>query len=262
MTEPSPDRPTTPARSRAAAVFCAAVLLLAGLGHRLLLARIDAAMGRTLPLKQPLSSVPMQLGGWTGQDEPLDEHVRRIAGDDESLNRVYVDEVGGRRVGLYVGYVGRPRTWMSHRPDVCYRTHGFAPLSKERMTLNTSARGPIPAVLYEFRSPQAGGPREWVLATYLFNGTYTNDDAVLTDANARTTGLFGGRAAYLARIQASLRATGDRAADVAILSDFLAQAIEPIAAAMPSRATTQPTSPGTDRSRSLRAGRADGRTAD
>lgn len=203
------------------AVICVLVLVIvAGVGHRLLAGRIDLAMGQSVDLRQPLTNLPMQIGDWQGQDVPLDENVRRVAGDDDSVNRQYVNQKTGRSIGVYVGYMGRPRSRMGHRPDVCYPAHGFEKQSSRLVSIGTAKHAEVPAVLYEFAAPQLGGLRDLVLATYIINGRYVNDVDVANDYNTRTIGLVEQPKAYVARIQLSIRATGDTEADMAALSSL------------------------------------------
>jgi hypothetical protein len=72
-----------------------------------------------------------------------------------------------------------------------------------------------------------------VLATYLINGRYTSDPDDLGRYNTRNAGLLGERSAYNARVQVAVAASGDRAADVALLAELASQLSGPIAACMP-----------------------------
>ncbi len=210
-----------------------AVMVLAGVGHRVLAARIDLALGKSLPLRQPLSTLPFQLENWQGQDVPLDESVRRIAGDDDFVSRQYFNGTNGRTIGLYVGYMGRPRSHMAHRPDVCYPAHGFQETSREPVSVQRRDGTKVPGLLYEFTSPQPGGPRDLVLATYIINGQCVTDSRAAGGLNGRGAGLGETREAYLARVQVSILASGDRIRDLAVLSEFASLLSEPLAAVMP-----------------------------
>lgn len=221
-------------RSRAAGLTAFVLLLIAGAGHRLLVRRIEASISQTLPPARPLATIPLEMGPWQGKDVPLGERVLSVANfDDQYINRQYVNRQGGRWVGLFVGYVGRPRSRLGHRPDVCYAAHGWAQVGQEKIAVTGPAGPPIPGILYEFRSPKTVGTRMLVLATYLINGRYSNDPDDFTRYNARDPGLFGDRKTYLTRVQISLTASADRESDVAALSDLAARLREPIASTMP-----------------------------
>jgi hypothetical protein len=91
----------------------------------------------------------------------------------------------------------------------------------------------VPGILYEFRSPGIGGRRDLVLATYLVNGRYLDTGSSLDTYNSREVDLFRRGGTYLARIQISISATGDRQADLAVLSDFISEIITPVSSLMP-----------------------------
>jgi exosortase len=219
---------------RPAVVATVAVMVMAGVGHRVLAARIDAALGQSLAPRWPLATLPLQIDDWQGRDVLLDENVRRIAGDDDFVNRQYVNGTSGRTIGLYVGYMGRPRSHMAHRPDVCYPAHGLHEESRQLVSVPVQNGAAVPGLLYEFAGPQAGGVRDLVLVTYVINGRYVNDVAAANDVNSRGIGLGAARqAAYVARIQLSMRATGDHVADMAVLCDLAARLYQPVVGMMP-----------------------------
>lgn len=216
--------------SSAAVSAALAVLVLAGAGHRLLLARIEAALGQVQQLSKPLATVPLQLGDWQGVDEPMDERTRQIAGDDDALNRTYRRSDGSAVVGVYVGYIGRPRKWLGHRPDVCYRAHGYEQLSQEADTLQLPNGREVPCFIYEFRSPAVGGSRQLVLATYIINGEFLASLDGIREMNSRRVDSAGGRPNSLARIQVNVVAGGDRTSDLQMLEEFAVQLQGPVLA--------------------------------
>jgi EpsI family protein len=234
--EPDGETPRTTMRSVPVAVsLTLAVLLAAGVGYRSLEGWIDSALNRSLTLRQPLSSLPFQFGTWEGQDRQLEEAVRRLTGDDDYICRTYLNQAQSRSIDLYVGYVGRPRFRMGHRPDICYPSQGFEKVSEARMLVAGRAGSQTPVLLYEFRRPGVNsGPRELVVAAYIINGEFVVDPGAVDRYNIRGPGLLGRQIAYVARIQASVQASGDENADAALLSDFTAQIIGPIMAIMPS----------------------------
>ncbi|UCG33177.1 MAG: exosortase-associated EpsI family protein [Phycisphaerales bacterium] len=218
-----------------AAVGVAAVVLLAGgWAHRALVAQIDLAVGKVAELSRPLTSLPLELGGWHGQEIAMDDIASRVAWfDDEYINRSYAHRETGRRVGLFVGYVGRPRAHFGHRPDVCYAAHGAELLGSQPTMIEAADGVGIPGMLYEFQAPGAFGEHTLVLATYVINGGYTNDPRNLHRFNSRSPGLLGERPAYMTRVQISTRASSDRDSDVAVLCDLAVQIQEPILNSMP-----------------------------
>lgn len=219
-------------RSLLAAGAAAAILLGAGWGQRVLDARVETALQRVAPLQQPLASLPLEIGGWRGVDVPLDEGAQEAAHfDDQFVNRVYSGPAGGP-VGVFVGYVGRARARLGHRPDVCYTGVGWERQGQEAVRIEAAGRT-APATFYEFRAVNDPAARLCVLATYVINGRFVEDPTDFQRYNARGANLLGERPAYLARVQATALGTHDRGADVALLQTFIAALAEPLAELLP-----------------------------
>jgi hypothetical protein len=214
-------------------IVALAVLVFAGVGHRLLARRIDSLLSEYLQPKQPLAALPFQLASWTGRDIPLDEQTRRMAGDDDFLNREYVDAITGRSVSLCVGYIGRPRSRLGHRPDVCYPAHGYRQVSCQTVEIRIGQKEPVPALLYRYTSQILGNPSEIVLATYVINGHWVTDTALAGDYNTRGPALFARQVAFVARVQLSMRSTGDDNADTTAATALAYQLIEQIKVLLP-----------------------------
>lgn len=220
--------------SAVASVAGIALLLATGIAHRALARRIDAALQKSLSLTQPLATIPQQFGDWTGTDVTVDERVLNIGSfDDEYLNRVYVNSRLGVSLRLFVGYTGRPRETLAHRPDVCFAAHGWDQVSSGRVAVSATDGWTVPSNLFEFYKPDNSGSSMLVLATYIINGKYFPDTVVDDRYNARSPGLLGERPAYLTRIQVSLRTSENRAASLAALEEFMALVATSTANVMP-----------------------------
>jgi EpsI family protein len=199
-----------------------------------LAARIGVSLEQVARLNAPLAELPKRLGDWEGQDVPIDERVLNVGSfDDDYVNRVYVNPDLRASVNVFVGYVGRPRAWLGHRPDVCYASQGWDEVAQQKVSVATVTGQQVPSVLYEFQHPHVLDARMLVLATYLINGRYSQDVAEFRNYNARSPNWSADRPPYLARIQVSLRANGDREADLAALRAFAAVVVEPTARMMP-----------------------------
>lgn len=207
------------------------VLLASGAAQRVMEARINTALGRSVPTLRSLSTIPLRLGSWSGRDVPLDERVRRIAGEDGFVNRTYVHESSRRAVGVYVGYLGRPRSRLGHRITICRTAHGWKMVSEERWTMTSHETGTVPSLVYEWRPPGHGGLREMDLAFYVINGEWCNDPEELDQYNRRD--VFGWSARYVARIQLTVEASGDRKADLRALSDLASEILGPVRSLLP-----------------------------
>ncbi|GMV96619.1 MAG: EpsI family protein [Phycisphaerae bacterium] len=220
-----------------AAAVAAVLLIGVGVGHRALMARMQFEMSQSLKLRAPLATIPTELGAWRGVEKELEDQILRKVGDDDRLSREYHRDADRRTVALYVGYIGRPRMWHGHRVDVCYPANGWKQENLEKTTVAAAGRT-LPALVYEYRAPQLGGPRDLILVMYLINGEFVNDPERAKDYNLRSTGLIRQSEAYIARIQIVTRATGDRARDVAALTDFAALIVGPVIDLMPTFSST------------------------
>jgi exosortase len=220
---------TMPRWSAVPVVALTACLVLGGLGHRLVAARIDVALSQAAMPARPLSTFPLVVGLWQGRDLPIDAAIIEAAREDDSLHRQYERADTRRAVGLYVGYIGRARSWLGHRPDVCYPANGFRTVGQERVEIRMAGGVDIAGLLHEFESPEPAGRRVLVLVTYIINGTFVADLETVRQFNTRNTW----QEAYVARIQIWLPASGNREDDVALLEHFAGQIVGPLAEMMP-----------------------------
>jgi EpsI family protein len=216
-------------------VIAAGVLLLAGgFSYRALAAYVGAALANYIRLDPPLSTLPLAIGEWEGRDIAFDPAVLRVASfDDEYVNRVYAHRARGVSVSVFVGYVGRPRTTFGHRPEVCYAAHGWNEVRQSVLTLDATNGQSLPAVWYQFEHPTRITAPLQVLATYLINGRYFQHPHEFQRWHVRNPGLLGERPGYLTRIQVTLPASADRAADLELLADLLTLVAEPVTGLMP-----------------------------
>jgi EpsI family protein len=178
----------------------------------LLAARLATAARepRATPLAQPLSSFPLHIDQWYGQNgAAFDAETMRVLGADDYLNRIYHHPTG-RVVGVYVGYYGRQQHGDAiHSPQNCLPGSGWIPVSHRRPTLQTSeGQFPINRYIVEKR-----GERQLVL--YWFEGRgrrvaseYANKAYVLHDALRlrRTDGALVRIIAPMSRDEASAEA--------------------------------------------------------
>ena len=124
------------------------LLVLASFGFNYWLERVNRLKEANLsvPLKQSLSTVPGELGGWItveGMNEKqkmkLSKEIEYISGINDYLNRIYVKkgsasakattvtDSSGKEIGLhvYAAYWGGIRNVAPHNPLVCMRGSGW-----------------------------------------------------------------------------------------------------------------------------------------
>ncbi|HKW98500.1 MAG TPA: EpsI family protein [Bryobacteraceae bacterium] len=77
------------------------------------------------PLRSPLSSIPKQVDGWTGEDaKPLDEHTLAVLRPTSYLDRIY--RRGGDVASLFISYYAEQRAGESmHSPKNCLPGAGW-----------------------------------------------------------------------------------------------------------------------------------------
>jgi len=221
-------------RSRTTALVVAGILLVGtGLGHRVLLGEVDRALGQTIQPREPLDTLPMDVGPWHGHDVAIDPRVLKAPHfDDLYVSRVYRHAQLDIELSVFVGYVGRPRSWLGHRPDRCVVAHGWKQTDQELLTIARPDGPPVASVLYEFRPDQGFGSTLLVVGTYIMNGRYEQKTESFKQPNARAANLLGERPAYFARLQIS-RIQRDRKEDLAALQELTAALVGPLQERMP-----------------------------
>ena len=196
-----------PAAGRVAVklVWLLAVLMLlsAGITYRVLASRLKLVVDTPITLPVPLSDFPTRIGNWTGTDTPLSETIRRVAGNDDYLNRLYINKSNGQWVNVYIAYTARPRTMLGHRPDICYVGGGWVHDSTEQAKFISSFGRHVPCLIHRFHMPAPRNDAMVVLNYYILNGHITNDDRGFSGIAIRTPNIEGDLARYVAQIQIS-----------------------------------------------------------
>jgi EpsI family protein len=98
------------------------------------LARMSKA--EPVPLRESLSSLPYDIGGWQGTREPdFDDKILHVLGVDDYTRRTY--RLSGQGwIGLYIGYYQSQRQGDTvHSPLNCLPGAGWTPVIQERTTL-------------------------------------------------------------------------------------------------------------------------------
>jgi EpsI family protein len=102
--------------------FLTAVLLLAGTA---LLLHSRAAIDRN-PSSAPLSQFPVNLAGWTGADQEIDQETLDVLGAGDFLSRIYTQSASQEPISLFIGYFPTQRTGQTiHSPKHCLPGSGW-----------------------------------------------------------------------------------------------------------------------------------------
>ena len=111
-----------------------AVLLGCGLSAQ---AALEKATQTDRPaLVAPLSTIPLRLGDWVGQDEPMDPSVLREAQASDWINRSYQHpRRPGRPMKLWINYSSTGMN-LRHSPEVCLPSGGWSKVESLCRTLD------------------------------------------------------------------------------------------------------------------------------
>ena len=91
----------------------------------------------------------MQLGGWSGTDQIIDEETLKILKPSDYLLRVYQNPQETQDITLFIPYYRSQRAGEApHSPQHCLPGAGWTPIDNRRITLTTPGREPFPANRY------------------------------------------------------------------------------------------------------------------
>ena len=108
-----------------AAILLSAFVLLQTMSH-----------GEAIVPRQPLHDLPYQLGGWKGEEQPLQLRVVQAVSVNDYTNRVY-SYLAEAPVQLYVGYYASQRSGDTiHSPKNCLPGAGWDPIQSGYATIS------------------------------------------------------------------------------------------------------------------------------
>lgn len=184
-------------------VLALILLILSGVGYRVLASRLKLLVGNPINLPVSLSAFPSEISNWVGQDVPISENIQRVAGTDDFLSRLYVNSTNNQWANVYIPYTARPRTMLGHRPQVCYPASGWIHDSTEPSEVISSSGRKIPCLIHHFHMPAPGYEERIVLNFYILNGQLTADESGFSGVGWRTPNIAGAPARYVAQVQIS-----------------------------------------------------------
>jgi len=118
-----------------------------------------------LPSREPLASLPYQLGEWTGTDVAMQQDVLDILGPGDFLQRFYENTSASQPyVDLFLAYFPSQRAGDTiHSPKHCLPGSGWLPTESSRISISFPGRAPFEANRYVIAK---GGDRQLVLYWY------------------------------------------------------------------------------------------------
>jgi len=188
-------------------VFSIILLIISGVGYRVLAARLKLAVGTSINLPISLDAFPSQIGDWTGKDLTIPvttkEYMEKHFADD-FLSRRYINTATKAWVDVYVVYCSsRPGGILGHQPRVCYPAHGWIHDSTELSQFTSRASQQIPCLIHQFHKPAPIHDQTVVLNFYVLNGQITTDEKNFSGPLGRRPNIAGDPARYVAQVQIS-----------------------------------------------------------
>ena len=120
-----------------------------------------------VPKGKPVSSFPIGVGNWTGQDQRIDDEVLSVLGPGDFLSRIYT-QAGQPYIGFFLGYFPSQQTGDTmHSPKNCLPGSGWTPTESSRIMLPVGSGGSIPVNRYII---QKGADRQLVIYWYQAHG--------------------------------------------------------------------------------------------
>ena len=225
--------------AQVSAIAVAMVLVIgSGLAYRALQRRAEGDRPTPHLLPGTLASLPFEIDGWVGADEPLDKRVADATDTDDYVSRIY--RAGDAQVGLFFAYGTRFRDLLPHRPEVCYPAAGWVLQQQHFETLVTPDGRHIPVRIHRFQ----GGPVDAVSVTVL--SYHIVDGEIVADVGQLRKRGFAlhKRVDYVAQVQ--IRCVGSVSADSAVdvVKRFAVASVGPIHDIL-TRDTTHPNPTGT-----------------
>jgi hypothetical protein len=200
-----------------AMVTASLLMLTGGLAYRALAARAGAPMNRTPMNPATLNRFPLEIGGWTGRDVPLDETIVRKSGTDAHINRQYSWHNGLESICLYVACGVTARAMMPHRPEVCYISAGWTLMDHSPLELPLADGTKLSCSIFQFSRGGLNAERMTVLDYFVVDGQYCGNVSLLRSRVWRGPGTVS----YVAQVQIATSAavwTTDSA--TRLVSDF------------------------------------------
>jgi hypothetical protein len=178
-------------------------LLLAGTVYRVAASHLKLVVQSPITLPVPLKYFPLVINDWVGQDVPIPENIQRVAKNDDSLSRLYINKPNNEWVNIYIAYSARPRTMLGHRPQVCYVAGGWIHDGTQSAEVISYSGQTIPCLIHRFHRPAPNHDEIVVLNFYIVNGRITDDESVFSGVGWRTPNIAGDPAHYVTQVQIS-----------------------------------------------------------
>ena len=209
-----------------AAIAATVMMLVSGVAFHTLVARVRGSMTGSPIAPETLEGFPMQIGGWTGCEVPLDETIAKKTDADAHINRKYSRHNGRESVGLYVAY-GSTWEMMFHRPEVCYPASGWTLIDGDSLELPVHNGMKLPCSIFRFSRGELQTREVVVLYYCIADGTIYSNISLL---RSRVWGALAA-ADRFAQVRIVVSSGGILTSDamIRIVSDFAVESASSIA---------------------------------
>ncbi len=105
-------------------------------------------MAEFVPKSDPVSSFPIQVSNWTGQDMPIEPDVLTVLGPGDFLSRIYT-QPDQPYIDFFLAYFPSQQSGDTvHSPKNCLPGSGWTPLESSRIRISIADGASIPANRY------------------------------------------------------------------------------------------------------------------
>jgi hypothetical protein len=165
-----------------------------------------------------LEKIPLQIGDWTGQEEPLDEAIIETADTDTHISRKYSRYNASEYILLYIAAGKRARDLMPHRPEVCYTGAGWTRVSSYTKEFLLENGKELPCSVFQFSKGALNTKNVIILDYYIVDGQLCRDISLMRSKIWRGSGTIN----YVAQVQIVTDIKTDRTIEAAlrIVSNF------------------------------------------
>lgn len=190
-----------------AGVLSLLLLIGAGIAYRAGASGLKAVLDEPIQLPVPLTSIPLRIRGWAGEELPIPETTRDYMQSnfaDDYTSRRYINTAEGLWADVYVVYcASRLSGLLGHRPRVCYPAHGWVRDATTESKIVSHSGRPIQCLVHRFHKPAPEYRQVFVLSFYVLNGQITLSESEFSGFFGRRPNISGNPARYVAQVQIS-----------------------------------------------------------
>jgi len=190
-----------------AAALAFVLLIGAGVAYRVAASRLQRIRDNPVALPMPLSTIPMWIEAWTGQEMTIpsttEEYMKENFADDY-VSRRYTNAEKGAGADVYVVYCSSyPSGLLGHRPDVCFPAHGWIRDHTTPTEITTCSGQVVKCLSHQFHKSAPAYGQVFILSFYVLNGQITLRERDFSGVFDRTPNISGNPARYVAQVQIS-----------------------------------------------------------